>query len=161
MTCLAFDANSNQCVSCAVMGRAQSLAKRGWVDKLVHRARRPCHMRQGASTAFSEIFTCLQMAAEAPSKAFRARIDLDDHEVLRVQQYAATSCALHAIFRSERGTTILIGLRDTARSSASFARSLGGALQRMGVPVAQALRSKWCSLSPREKRSLCVWLLHL
>ena len=97
------------------------------------------------------------MAAEAPSKAFRARIDLDDHEVLRVQRYTTTSCALHAMFYSERGTTILIGLRDTARSSASFARSLRWVLHRIGVSVAQALRGKRCSLiSEREAVSLCV-----
>ena len=97
------------------------------------------------------------MATEAPSKAFRARIYLADHEVFRVQRWAALNCALSATFRNERGITILIGLRDTARTSASFARSIRSALVNMGVAATPALRGKWCTLiSEKEAVALCV-----
>ena len=95
------------------------------------------------------------MATEAPSKAFRARMALCDHELRHVQKWASANCALHAIFRNAAGTAILIGLRDHARTSASFARSLRCALLRMGV-ASQALRGKWCFLiSEREAIVLC------
>ena len=95
-------------------------------------------------------------AALTRSKAFRACLALRDHEVGALQQWAARSCALHAVFRSERGSTVLVGLRASPQTSASFARTLRSALRKCAVPTS-GLRGRWVFLlSEREAISLCL-----
>ena len=95
-------------------------------------------------------------ALTAKSKAFRATLQLRDHEVPILQHWAAMNCALHACFRSGRGTLVLVGLRAAPQSSASFARTLRSALRRFGVSTS-GLRGHWLFLiSEREATSLCL-----
>ena len=96
---------------------------------------------------------------QSASKGFRACLRLrNDQEVARVQMWAARCCALSAMFRSDRFTTILIGLKDEARSSASFARTIRSVLNKHAIPTgAQTLRGRWLSLiTAGECVALCV-----
>ena len=96
---------------------------------------------------------------QSASKGFRACLRLrNDQEVARVQIWAAHHCALSAMFRSDRFTTILIGLKDEARSSASFARTIRSVLNKLAIPTgAQTLRGRWLSLiTVGECVALCV-----
>ena len=80
------------------------------------------------------------------SKAFRCNLGrLQEHEALHVQTFAATTMALSAVYRSDRGSTVLVALKDNARSSQSFSRTLRYALKRMGVSTS-GLRGQWCTL---------------
>ena len=95
-------------------------------------------------------------AMTSTSKAFRARLQLRENEVPILQMWAARNCALHTCFRSDRGTTVLIALRATPQTSASFARTIRNALRRTGVSTA-GLRGHWLFLiSEREAISVCV-----
>ena len=95
-------------------------------------------------------------AATATSKAFRAKLKLNDHEVEMLQMWAERNCALHSCFRSDRGTTVLVALRSSRQCSASFARTIRNALRRCGIS-ATGLRGHWLFLiSEREAISLCV-----
>ena len=75
-----------------------------------------------------------------------------------MQIWAAHHCALSAMFRSDCFTTILIGLKDEARSSASFARTIRSVLNRLAIPTdAQTLPGRWLSLiTVGECVALCV-----
>ena len=75
-----------------------------------------------------------------------------------MQIWAARYCALSAVFRSDRSTTILIGLKDEARSSASFARTIRSVLKKLAIPTgARTLRGRWLSLiTVGECVALCV-----
>ena len=80
------------------------------------------------------------------SKAFRCNLGrLAEHEALHIQTFAATTMALSAVFRSDRGLTVLVALKDNARSSQSFSRTLRCAFKRMGVTTS-GLRGQWCTL---------------
>ena len=95
-------------------------------------------------------------ALTSTSKAFRAKLELRDHEVPILQRWASMNCALHTCFRSDRGTTVLVALRSTPQTSASFARTIRNALRRCGVSTA-GLRGHWLFLiSPEEVISVCV-----
>ena len=95
-------------------------------------------------------------ALTSTSKAFRATLALKDHEVLVLQRWASLNCALHACFRSDRGITVLVALRSSPQTSASFARTIRNALRRCGISTA-GLRGHWLFLiSEREAISLCV-----
>ena len=95
-------------------------------------------------------------ALTSTSKAFRAKFELQDHEVPILQRWASMSCALHTCFRSDRGTTVLVALRSTPQTSASFARTIRNAFRRCGVSTA-GLRGHWLFLiSPEEVISVCV-----
>ena len=95
-------------------------------------------------------------ALTATSKAFRATLQLSNHEVPILQRWAAMSCALHACFRSGRGTTVLVALRATPQTSASFARTIRNALRRCGVSTS-GLRGRWlCCISEREAIAICL-----
>ena len=59
------------------------------------------------------------------SKAFRATIQLRDHEVPRLQQWLSNHCALSAMFQGPRSVA-LVCLKDQPGSSASFARTTHG-----------------------------------
>ena len=92
----------------------------------------------------------------ATSKAFRARLELRDHEVPILQCWASRCCALHACFRSGRGTTVLVALRAAPQTAASFARTIRSALRRTGVSTAR-IRGHWLFLiTPNEAISVCV-----
>ena len=95
------------------------------------------------------------MSAAATSKAFRARLQLHDHELLALQNWAMSNCALHSLFRSG-GATVLVALRAAPQTSSSFARTLRGALRRRGF-CTTGLRGRWLFLiSEREAISSCV-----
>ena len=95
-------------------------------------------------------------ALTGKSKAFRARLQLPDHEVSILQRWATRNCALHATFCSDRGATVLVGLRAVPQTSSSFARTIRNALRRAAVSTS-GLRGHWLFLiSEREAISLCV-----
>ena len=98
-----------------------------------------------------------QMSAlTSTSKAFRGTFDLRDHEVPVLQMWAARHCALHACFRSDRGTTVLVALRAAPQSSASFGRTIRNALRRCGVSTS-GFRGRWlCCITEREAVSVCL-----
>ena len=90
------------------------------------------------------------------SKAFRAMLELRDHEVHILQMWAARHCALHVCFHSDRGTIVLVALRSQPQSSASFARTIRNALRRRGVSTT-GLRGHWlCIITEREAVSVCL-----
>ena len=100
-------------------------------------------------------------ALTATSKAFRARLELRDHGVPILQMWAARHCALHACFRSERGTTVLVALRAAPQSSASHCRTIRNALRRCGVSTS-GLRGRWlCCITEREAVSVCLGTVDL
>ena len=97
-------------------------------------------------------------AASTQSKAFRARLQLPDHEIPILDKWCQRNCALHAIFSaSDRGRgTVIIGLRAVPQTSASFARTLRSALRKFGVSTA-GLRGHWLFLiTEREAISVCA-----
>ena len=90
------------------------------------------------------------------SKAFRAVLQLRDHEVQILQMWGARFCAMHTCFRSDRGTTVLVALRAAPQSSASFGRTIRNALRRRGVSTS-GLRGRWlCCITEREAVSVCL-----
>ena len=101
----------------------------------------------------------MSAASTATSKAFRARVQLPDHEIPILEKWCQRNCALHSIFSaSERGrsTVVLIGLRAAPQTSASFSRSIRNALRRFGVSTA-GLRGHWLFLiSEREAIATCL-----
>ena len=94
-------------------------------------------------------------ASTATSKAFRALLQLREHEVLSLQRWAMANCAMHATFASDRGAVVIVCLRDTRRTSASFSRTLRAAMQKLVIPTS-GLRGHWLHLiSEAEAVSLC------
>ena len=90
------------------------------------------------------------------SKAFRAVLQLRDHEVQILQRWASANCAMHTCFRSDRGTIVLVALRAAPQSSASFGRTIRNALRRRGVSTS-GLRGRWlCCITEREAVSVCL-----
>ena len=90
------------------------------------------------------------------SKAFRATLQLRDHEVPILQRWATMNCALHVCFVSERGTTVLVALRAAPQSSASFGRTIRNALRRRGVSTT-GLRGHWLTcITETEAISVCI-----
>ena len=90
------------------------------------------------------------------SKAFRAVLQLRDHEVQILQRWASTNCAMHTCFRSDRGTIVLVALRAAPQSSASFGRTIRNALRRRGVSTS-GFRGRWlCCITEREAVSVCL-----
>ncbi len=92
----------------------------------------------------------------ATSKAFRTQLRLSEHEASHLQRWATLNCAMGAVFSSDGGHVVLVGLRDTPRTSASFGRTIRSALRRMGISTV-ALRGHWCHLiSEQEAIALCM-----
>ena len=91
------------------------------------------------------------------SKAFRARIELGEDYARRIQEWVADHFALSAVFSSGKAT-VLVALTDRARSAASFARTLRGALKALAVPTStRTLRGHWVSLlSEKEALLICT-----
>ena len=96
-------------------------------------------------------------AASTTSKAFRARLQLPQHEIPILEKWCRRNCALHRIFSSDRGMgTVLIGLRAIPQSSSSFARTLRSALRKFGVSTA-GLRGHWLVvIDEREAIAVCL-----
>ena len=62
---------------------------------------------------------------------------------------------MHAAFRSDQGTVVIVCLRDTRRTSASFSRTLRAVMQKLAVPTS-GLRGQWLHLiSEAEAFALC------
>ena len=78
------------------------------------------------------------------SKGFRCALPHLREDQLNVRSWAEQTCALSMVFREGRGV-LLVALKDTPRSSASFARTVRSALHRRGIDV--PLRGHWCTLS--------------
>jgi hypothetical protein len=107
---------------------------------------------------YSNTYAALRQmsASTSTSKAFRAQLTLQDHEIPIVQRWASFNCALYALFRSDRGAIVLVGLRNSPQTSASFARTLRNVLRRASAST-QGLRGHWLFLiSEREAISVCV-----
>ena len=92
----------------------------------------------------------------ATSKAFRARLELGEEYVSRIQSWTAEHFALSAIFGCGKAL-VLVALTDRPRSAASFARTLRGALTQLSIPTsARILRGHWVNLiSDREALLIC------
>ena len=91
------------------------------------------------------------------SKAFRCTLPsgLRDDQVSNIRQWAYLHCAQSGLFREDRGSVILVGLKDQLRTSASFARTIRTALRRLCIDV--PLRGRWCTLiTPGEAISICA-----
>ena len=91
------------------------------------------------------------------SKAFRCTLPsgLRDDQLNNIRHWAYLHCAQSGFFRDDHGSVVFCGLKDEFRTSASFARTIRTALQRLCIDV--PLRGRWCSLiSPREALSICA-----
>ena len=90
------------------------------------------------------------------SKAFRCALPaLRDDQLTHLARWAALHCAQSGIFRGERGSVVLVGLKERLRTSASFARTVRTALRRLCIDV--PLRGRWCTLiTPNEAMSICA-----
>ncbi|CAK0825912.1 unnamed protein product [Prorocentrum cordatum] len=70
-------------------------------------------------------------------------------------RWAVLHCAQSSIFRGERGSVVLVGLKEPLRTSASFARTVRTALRRLCIDV--PLRGHWATLiTPAEAMSICA-----
>ena len=90
------------------------------------------------------------------SKAFRCTLPvLRDDQLTNLRRWAELHCAQSIVFRDDRGSVVFCGLKDEFRTSASFARTIRTALQRLSIDV--PLRGRWCSLiTAREALSVCT-----
>ena len=90
------------------------------------------------------------------SKAFRARLsDMQLHELENLQRYAQRTCAFSTMLVSDRGSAVLVCLKDQARSAASFSRTVRSALRKMGMPTTN-LRGHWLHLiTEQEALAIC------
>ena len=89
------------------------------------------------------------------SKGFRARIPgLLPHQRDALGRWASRHCAQAVLLDGDPTATILLGLRDTPRTSASHARTLRAALHQMAA--APTLRGRWCTLVSATEVLSCV-----
>ena len=90
------------------------------------------------------------------SKAFRARLPgMQLHELENLQRYAQRTCAFSTMLVSDRGSAVLVCLKDQARSAASFSRTVRSALRKMGMPTTN-LRGHWLHLiTEQEALAIC------
>ena len=90
------------------------------------------------------------------SKAFRCTLPLlRDDQLTNLRRWAELHCGQSIVFRDDRGSAVLVGLKDEFRTSASFARTIRTALRRLCIDV--PLRGRWCILiTPREGLSICA-----
>ena len=90
------------------------------------------------------------------SKAFRCTLPrMAEHQARLVQEWANSNCSLNSIFMNGRGQVVLVGLKDQARTSASFSRMVRAVLRQRGIDD-RALRGKWLNLiSAQEALTLC------
>ena len=107
---------------------------------------------------YSNTYTALRniSASTSTSKAFRAQLQLQDHEISIVQRWASVNCALYALVRLDRGAIVLVGSRSSPQTSVSFARTLRNVLRRAAASTT-GLRGHWLFLtSERKAYSQCV-----
>ena len=90
------------------------------------------------------------------SKAFRCTLPmLRGDQLTNLRRWAELHCAQSIVFRDDRGSVVFCGLKDEFRTSASFARTVRTALNRLCIYV--PLRGRWCSLiTAREALSVCA-----
>ena len=90
------------------------------------------------------------------SKAFRAQLSgLSGDQTQKLDSWMRENCSLSAVFTSDRYNVIAVGVRDKARSSASFSRSLRTALNQLEMPM-YTLHGRWLTLiSDAEAIALC------
>ena len=91
------------------------------------------------------------------SKAFRCTLPsgLRDDQLNNIRHWASLHCAQSGFFRDDHGSVVFCGLKDEFRTSASFARTIRTALQRLCIDV--PLRGRWCSLiTSREALNICA-----
>lgn len=89
------------------------------------------------------------------SKGFRARIPgLLPHQRDALDRWASRHCAQAVLLDGDPTAAILLGLRDTERTSASHARTLRAALHQMAA--APPLRGRWCTLVSATEVLSCV-----
>ena len=91
------------------------------------------------------------------SKAFRCTLPsgLRDDQLNNIRHWAYLHCAQSGFFRDDHGSVVFCGLKDEFRTSASFARTIRTALQRLCIDL--PLRGRWCSLiTSREALSICA-----
>ena len=80
---------------------------------------------------------------------------LRDDQLTNLRRWTELHCAQSIVFCDDRGSVVLVGLKDEFRTCASFARTVRTALQRLCIDV--PLRGRWCSLiSPREALGICA-----
>ena len=95
-------------------------------------------------------------ALTATSKSFRATLQLPDHEVPILQRWATMNCALHTVFRPDRGATVLVAMKAEPQSSSSFARTLRNALRRFGVSTVGLRGHRLFLIFHREAIQVCL-----
>ena len=91
------------------------------------------------------------------SKAFRCSLpsNLRGDQVCNIRDWAYLHCAQSSIFRDDRGVVVLVGVKDSFRTAASYGRTIRTALRRLCIDV--RLRGRWCTLiTPREAMSVCA-----
>ena len=83
----------------------------------------------------------------ATSKAFRARIGkLSDHHIDLLHRWASQHCALSSVLRGNKGSIVLVGLKDMRRTATSFARTIRAAMRALAIPTSKTLVGHWCHL---------------
>ena len=90
------------------------------------------------------------------AKAFRCTLPmLRDDQLTNLRRWAELHCAQSIVFCDDRGSAVLVGLKDEFRTSASFACTVRTALQRLCIDL--PLRGRWRSLiTSREALSICA-----
>ena len=89
------------------------------------------------------------------SKGFRARIPgLLPHQREALHGWASRHCAQAVLLDGDPTVAILLGLRDTARTSASHARTLRAALHQMAATP--TLKGRWCTLVSSKEVLSCL-----
>ena len=89
------------------------------------------------------------------SKGFRARIPgLLPHQRDALHRWASRHCAQAVLLDGDPTVAILLGLRDTPRTSASHARTLRAALHQMAATP--TLKGRWCTLVSAAEVLSCV-----
>ena len=78
-----------------------------------------------------------------------------EHQARLVQQWANANTSPNAVFVNGHGRVVLVGLKDHARTSASFSRMVRSVLRQRGIDDTP-LRGRWLTLiSAQEALMLC------
>ena len=86
--------------------------------------------------------------------ALRVNIGLLPHQREALHRWASRHCAQAVLLDGDPTVAILLGLRDTARTSASHARTLRAALHQMAATP--TLKGRWCTLVSAAEVLSCV-----
>ena len=83
------------------------------------------------------------------SKAFRATLpSLNETQLARLQGWIAENCATGVVFQ-EHGCTVLLAIRERAKTQEAFLKSVRSTLKRLGIDMSQA-RRRWLSLTTED-----------